>query len=399
MSKKASIKLSQRWKNVALAAQHVAAMFGATTLVPLLTGLHPAVALFAAGFGTLIFHLFTERKVPVFLGSSFAFIPGLIVVGEQYGLSYAQGGIMVAGLLYIIMSLLVEKVIGVEKIDEIIPRHVIGAMITIIGVGLIPVAIDMASAHWLVAVITLATALSIMFFGKGFLSQLSIMIGIIVGYLVSIPLGISDISAIQQASWIMRPEFTAPQFNLTAILIIAPVVVATFMEHIGDITASSEITGKNFVVDPGLHKTLRGDGVATFFAGAIGGPANTTYGENTGLLAITKNYDPSVLRMAAVFAIGLAFVGKVSGLLASIPVPVLGGISLLLFGMIAKIGIFAIKDDNSWNSWRKTVVIIGMLFLGLGSVEIWQFSGVSLAAIFGVLANLGLKKIDTGVIE
>ena len=373
--------------------QHLIAMFGATTLVPLLTGLNVGVALFSAGVGTLIFHFCTEKKVPVFLGSSFAFIPVIIGVGQQWGLQYAQGGIVVAGLLYLLFSVLVSK-IGLENINKYLPKHVIGAMITIIGVSLIPVAIDMSSSYWIVALITFGVAIAIMLGKKNFIGQLSVLIAIAVGYIVSIPLGLVDFGIITEARWVAMPSFTLPKFNIAAIAIIAPVVLATFMEHIGDITANGTIVGKNFMVEPGLNKTLIGDGLATTFAGLVGGPANTTYGENTGVLAITKNYDPSVLRLAAVFAIILAFVGKIAGFLASIPVAVLGGISLLLFGMIAKIGIFTIADDRSWESWKKTAIIIVMLFLGLGSVEVWRFSGISLAAIFGIVVNFLLTKID-----
>ena len=380
-------------KDFILGFQHLIAMFGATTLVPLLTGLDVSVALFSAGIGTLIFHFCTERKVPVFLGSSFAFIPVIIAVGNTMGLQYAQGGIIVAGILYLLFAWLV-KTVGIELINTLLPKYVIGTMITIIGISLIPVAIDMALARWTVAFITLGAAVLVMLEKRGFSSQLSVLIAITVGYLMSIPLGLVDFSIIKEASWISFPQFTSPKFNFEAIMIIAPVVLATFMEHLGDITANGTIVGKNFLVNPGLHKTLVGDGLATAFAGFIGAPANTTYGENTGVLAITKNYDPRVLRIAAVFAVCLAFIGKIGAILASIPVAVLGGISLLLFGMIAKIGVFTLAEDQSWKSIQKTIVILVMLFLGLGSVEIWKFSGVSLAALFGIVVNWLVVKLD-----
>ena len=381
-----AINFSQRGKDGLLGIQHLISMFGATTLVPLLTGLNVGVALFTAGLGTLIFHFLTNKKVPVFLGSSFAFIPGIIAVGNSFGLQYAQGGIFVAGIAYLFFALLVYK-IGIETINKYLPKHVIGTMIAIIGFSLIPVAINMSSYHFPIAIATLTLACMIMYFAKGFTRQMVILVAISFGYLMSYFAGMVDFTPIIEAQWFSIPSFSAPKFNATAIFMIVPLVLATFMEHIGDITANGAIVGKKFTEDPGLHKTLIGDGIATAVAGLLGGPANTTYGENTGVLAITKNYNPQILRLAAAFAIGLAFIGKIAGVLASIPVFVLGGISILLFSMIAKIGIMTLYEDKSWEDFEKIIIVTAMLILGFSSVEFWVFSGMSLAAIFGIASN------------
>lgn len=282
------ITLLERLKRIILAVQHLIAMFGATVLVPILTGLDPSVAIFSAGLGTMIFHLCTKKKVPVFLGSSFAFIPGIIAVKESFGdLRYAQGGIVVAGLIYVLVSLVVHK-IGVEKIKKFLPAQVVGPMIMVIGLNLVPVAYNSAKTNYLVSIATLLVAVMITLFGKGLLKQLSIIVGVAFGYILSAALGIVDTSSISAAKLIEIPHFTLPKFDLAAIAIIAPVVLAVLMEHIGDITTNGQVVGQDFIKDPGLNRTLLGDGLATMAAGFIGGPANTTYGENTGVLAITK---------------------------------------------------------------------------------------------------------------
>ncbi|KGM96686.1 uracil transporter [Clostridium novyi A str. 4552] len=395
-------------KKMILALQHLIAMFGATVLVPILTGFDPSVALLSAGMGTLIFHLCTKRKVPVFLGSSFAFIGSIIMVRDKFNgdLAYAQGGIMVAGFIYIIMSLIVKK-IGVDKIRKVLPNHVVGPMIIVIGLTLIPTAFDMASKNLIVAGLTLVIALSITLKGKGFLKQLSILIAVIVGYLVSLKLGIVDTKMIANTPFVSMPNFRLPKFDMGAICIIAPVVLAVFMEHIGDITTNGEVVGKNFIEDPGLHRTLLGDGLATLFAALIGGPANTTYGENTGVLAITKNYNPQILRITAVFAIGLGFIAKIGGFLRSIPVPVMGGISLMLFSMISLIGFKTLGKGKVEFNAKNIIVISTIIIIGLGTSYVEKFTGVtlgipvtegvkitglSLAAIAGVLLNIIINK-------
>ena len=407
-SVKKEVYLMENFKKAILAIQHLIAMFGATVLVPILTGLDPSVALVAAGTGTLIFHFVTKRKVPVFLGSSFAFIGVIIQVKDKFNgdLSYAQGGIIVAGLIYVLLSFMIKK-IGVDNIQRFLPSQVVGPMIIVIGLTLVPVAIDMASNHYVIAGVTLAIALGITFLAKGFIKQLSILIAVVAGYIISAQLGIIDNSPITQAALIAIPNFTLPKFDIGAISIIAPIVLAVFMEHVGDITTNGEVVGHNFIEDPGLNRTLLGDGLATLFAGLIGGPANTTYGENTGVLAITKNYDPSILRLAAVFAIILGFVAKVGGFLRSIPVPVMGGISLMLFSMIALVGVNTIRNSKVKFNVKNIIVMATILILGLGAgfiekhtglaigipiTETIKIEGLSLAAIMGVTLNTLLNR-------
>jgi len=396
------------YRSFVLGLQHLIAMFGATVLVPILTGFNPSVALFTAGCGTLIFHYTTDFKVPVFLGSSFAFIPLILQVKALYSgdLAYAQGGIIVAGFIYVLLSFIV-KAIGVEKIKQFLPPVVVGPMIIVIGLNLVPTAFEMASANFMLAVITLGSALAINFLGKGFVKQLAILCGVVIGYMVSLALGQVDTSVISTANLFALPAFSAPKFSIEAILIIAPVILAVFMEHIGDITTNGTVVGKNFIQDPGLHKTLMGDGLATMFAGFLGGPANTTYGENTGVLAITKNYNPVILRIAACFAIILSLVGKIGGVLSSIPVPVMGGISLMLFSMIALIGVRTIKDEKVTFNLKNTIVMIAIIFIGLAPTYIpaitialpvpgtdIALSGLSLAALSGVILNAILNGLS-----
>lgn len=402
-SKVAESSLLYNSKKVVLALQHLIAMFGATVLVPMITGFNPSVALFTAGAGTLIFHLCTKNKVPAFLGSSFAFIPVILTVSNLYGgdLAYAQGGMFVAGLIYVIISFLIKK-IGMERIEKYLAPQVVGPMIIVIGLNLIPTAYGMASEHLLIAGLTLGTALIINFKGKGFTKQLAILIAVVVGYLISWKSGILNIEAIGNAKLIAIPEFRLPKFDIGAIAIIAPVVLAVFMEHLGDITTNGQVVGENFIEDPGLNRTLLGDGLATLFASLVGGPANTTYGENTGVLAITKNYDPSILRLAAVFAIILACVAKIGAFLATIPTAVMGGISLMLFGMISLIGVKTIRTQKVRFNWKNVVVMGTIIILGLASDylssklgftigipinESVQITGLSFAALVGIIIN------------
>lgn len=409
IEKSKSRTLKEKVMRCILALQHLVAMFGATVLVPFLTGLDPSVALFTAGCGTLIFHLCTKGKVPVFLGSSFAFIPVIKVVRDSYGdLSYAQGGMFVAGLIYIIVSLIIKKV-GVGKIKAILPAQVVGPMIMVIGLNLIPTAIDMASNNWTLAIITLGVTLIIKFFGRGFTKQIAILCGVAVGYIVALIMGEVQTAEIASAAVLSVPSFTLPKFDIGAIMIIAPVVLAVFMEHIGDITTNGQVVGKNFIEDPGLNRTLLGDGLATIAASLFGGPANTTYGENTGVLAVTKNYDPSILRITAVFAIGLAFIAKFGAAIRTVPQAVMGGISLMLFTMIAIVGPKTIKSEKVKFSWNNIIVMVVILFLGLGAsyvetkyniilgikiTEQVAITGLSFAALVGVILNLVLTWIS-----
>ena len=394
-------------KKIFLALQHMIAMFGATVLVPLLTGFDVSTTLFCAGVGTLIFHLCTKKKVPVFLGSSFAFIPAIQTVYENYhSLSYAQGGIIVAGFLYVLMSLLINK-IGVSKITKYFPAQVIGPMIIVIGLNMIPTALNMASQNYIIAAITLIMAVLTSQKGHGFIKQLSIIISVTIGYLISLQAGIVDLSPITEASIVAIPKFSAPKFDIGAILIIAPVILAVFMEHIGDITTNSAVVGEDFLKDPGLNRTLLGDGLATMVAGFLGGPANTTYGENTGILAITKNYDPSILRITAVLAIVLSTVGKVGGFLQTIPQCVMGGISLMLFSMIAIVGVKNIRSSHIDFNLKNIIVMVIIVVIGLGPnfglnlqirlTETASLSGLALSAIVGVLLNVIFTTIENKI--
>ena len=381
-----------------LSIQHLFAMFGATVLVPLLVGINPSIAILTAGIGTLIFHLCTKGKVPVFLGSSFAFITPIITISTMYNdYSYVQGGIIVVGLIYALMSFIVYK-IGVDKINKILPSHVVGAMIIVIGLSLVPSAVTNIQTNSMVALATLGISLLITFFGKGFIKQLGILIGVICGYLLSLYLGIVDISVIQNASLIALPTLSLPKFSLEAIMVIAPLSLCTLCEHIGDITTNGTVVGKDFVKDPGLHKTILGDGLATLVAGLLGSVPNTTYGENTSLLAITKNYNPKLLRRTAMIAIVLSFIGIFGAVLQSVPACVIGGISLQLYCMIAWIGVKNIKDNKSYKSIKKLIVIAVILIVGLSGFTITlgsiAISGLALAVIVGVILNLVLNHKD-----
>jgi uracil permease len=412
-----SQKIGDLSKKVLLGIQHVIAMFGATVLVPMLTGLNPSVALFCAGAGTFIFHYCTKKKVPVFLGSSFAFIPVIQMVGKQYGdLSYAQGGIMVAGIVYVLMSLLV-KVFGVERVTSFFPPVVTGPMIIVIGLVLSPVAIEMASDNWMVSSIVLLTVIVVSIFSRGFLKVIPILIGVVTGYLLSMALGYIDYAPIVNAPAFSIPAFTAPKFSFGAIALIVPIVLATFMEHIGDVTTNGAVVQKNFLKDPGLNRTLLGDGLATIFAGLVGGPANTTYGENTSVLAVTKVYEPAILRMAAGIAIALSFLGKFGAVLQTIPLAVMGGVSIVLFSMIASVGMRTISDAKIDYSDNRNLLISGMILvagigtellkanpaftgtIGIQVTESIQIVGLSLAAIIGVAANKLLPDMKKNQVE
>ena len=373
-------------RELLLALQHTIAMFGATVLVPFLTGLSPTVALFTAGLGTLIFHLLTKGIVPVFLGSSFAFIAPILAVKESFGLPYATGGIIVAGLVYVVMSALI-KLVGVEKVRKFFPPAVTGPVIMVIGLTLAPVAIDMASTNWIVAGIVLITVIITSVFMKGFFQMIPILIGVIVGYLASLILGIVDFTAIAQAQWLAAPDFMLPKFSWAAIAVIAPVAIVTMMEHIGDIMTNGAVVQKDFFVNPGLHRTMLGDGVATITAALLGGPANTTYSENTGVLALTKVYSPKILRYAAIFAIVLSFIGKLGAIIRTIPQSVMGGICILLFGMIASIGMRTVSEKVDFSNSRNLIISAIILIFGLSGVELFGLSGMALAAVLGIALN------------
>ena len=328
-----------------LGAQHTFTMFGATVLVPLLTGLSVSVALFTAGIGTLWFHLVTKRKVPVFLGSSFAFIAPVALVIKEMGIPAAQGGIIVAGFLYCIMAALVHF-LGPKFMESLLPPVITGPVIMVIGLNLAPVAIGSASENWIIALIVLAVVAYVNLYMKGFISLLPVISGIVVGYIVSLIAGIVDFQPVAEAAWFALPDFSLPVFNAAAIGLIAPSAVASMVEHVGDILAVGATVGDDFVKDPGLSRTLIGDGIATSIAGAFGGPANTTYSENTGVLALTRVWKPEVMRVAAIFAISLSFIQKLGAAIRTIPGPVIGGISIVLFGMIAAIGVRTVVENQ-----------------------------------------------------
>lgn len=402
MSKNQEIK--GNGKRFILGLQHVIAMFGATVLVPMLTGLNPSVALVAAGLGTLIFHFCTKRKVPVFVGSSFAFIAVIKIATQELGdLRYAQGGIIAAGALYLLFALIV-KVFGVTKVRSFFPPVVTGPMIMVIGLSLSKVALEMSSSNWIVAFVVIITVAITSIFGRGFIKIIPILVGVVVGYAVAAAMNLVDITAISQAKFFAVPNFTAPKFSWSAVVIIAPVVLATFMEHIGDITTNGAVVGENFFEDPGLNRTLLGDGLATMFAGFIGGPANTTYGENTSVLAVTKVYDPSLLRLAAMIAVVLGFLGKFGAVLQTIPPSVMGGVSVVLFSMITSVGMRTIASAKIDFTDNRNLLISGLiLIIGIGSeflridpnfkgivgfqIGQAQITGVSLAALVGIVIN------------
>ncbi|APD09129.1 MULTISPECIES: uracil-xanthine permease family protein [Thermus] len=393
-------------RHLILGLQHTVAMFGATVLVPLLTGLNPAVALFTAGAGTLLFHLVTGRMVPVFLGSSFAFIAPILAAKEAgFSLAAVGGGIAAAGLVYALFALLV-LLIGSERVRQVFPPVVTGPVIVVIGLTLAPVAVSMAAKDWLLAIATFLGAVVSAVFFRGLFQMIPVLMGVGVGYLLALLLGRVDLRPLGEASWFGLPSFTLASFEWGAVLLIAPVALVTVMEHIGDILTNGRVVGKDFFARPGLHRTLLGDGLATSLAGLLGGPANTTYSENTGVLAVTKVYDPLVLRIAAVFAILLSFSPKLAALLQTLPQGVLGGISMLLFGMIASVGIRTLAEaEIDFTHSRNLIVVSAVLVLGLGgavanlgSVQVagaavpLKVSGMALAALAGVALNLLLPK-------
>ncbi|MDX8335493.1 uracil-xanthine permease family protein [Candidatus Cetobacterium colombiensis] len=404
------INLSTKSK-LLLGIQHVLAMFGATVLVPFLTGLNPSVALLSAGIGTLLFHLCTKGIVPVFLGSSFAFIGALALVLKEEGIAAIKGGVISAGLVYIFMSWMI-KVFGVEKIKSFFPPVVVGPIIMVIGLRLSPVALSMAgysNGHFdlkslTVALIVVISMITISILEKSFFRLVPILISVILGYVVSMILGLVDFTPIANANWIgfskdaLNDLLTVPQFSTTAVLAIAPIALVVFIEHIGDITTNGAVVGKDFFKNPGISRTLLGDGVATVAAGFLGGPANTTYGENTGVLAVTKVYDPSILRIAACYAIVLSFIGKFGVILQTIPTPVMGGVSVILFGMIASVGVRTVIDAEIDFSHSRNLLIASLIFvlgIAIDNIIIWKtvsLSGLAIAALIGVSLNKILPK-------
>ena len=415
-----------------LGLQHMFAMFGATILVPILVnnyfygeGLSIQVTLFCAGFGTLLFHVLTRMKVPAFLGSSFAFLGGFATVAEldtgifadmSYGekLPYACGGVFVAGLLYLVLALIV-KAIGVKRVMRYLPPVVTGPIIICIGLSLAPSAISNASQNWLLALVALGTVIFFNIWGVGMFRIIPILMGIVVSYVVALIMNaagmtnadgsaILSFAGVASAPVIGVPKFFLCKFNITAILAMAPIAIASMMEHIGDISAISATVDRNFIEDPGLHRTLLGDGLATSLSALIGGPANTTYGENTSVLALSRVYDPKVIRLAAVYAVILSFIPKMAEVISSLPSAIIGGISFILYGMISAVGVRNVVENKvDLTRSRNLVITAVILVCGLGVSDGLTFTiagahitltGLALAAIVGILLNAILPGND-----
>lgn len=397
-------------KTIVIGVQMLFVAFGALVLVPLLTGLDPSVALFTAGAGTLLFHLITGMKVPVFLGSSFAFIVPIQFCIKEYGVGATSGALGAVGLVYVALALIV-KVGGVKVIHKYLPAVVIGPVIIVIGLKLAPVAVNMAKSFdgsgnydgkaVLIACISLVTSALCVVFGRRIIHLIPILCGIFAGYVVSALMGHVDLTAVHEASWFVIPwkhalamkSYALPVFSLPAILYMLPVTVAPAIEHVGDILAISQVTGHQYIKKPGLHRTLLGDGIATALAGLLGGPPNTTYSEVTGAVALTKSFSPIYMVIAAITAVVLAFCGKLGAVLRSIPVPVMGGIMIILFGMIACIGINSlIKHKVNLDKPRNMVIVAVILITGIGDMVFsfgsYAFGGIGLAGILGVLLNI-----------
>ena len=402
-----------RIKDCFLGAQMLFVAFGALVLVPLLTGLDPNVALFTAGVGTLIFQVITKGKVPIFLASSFAFLPPIMYGVAKWGIPQTMCGLAAAGVVYILLSFLVRWQ-GSGIIKKVLPPVVTGPVIMVIGLILAPVAVNMAMGKTgdgsfvlfpektalIIGLSALATTVLVSILGKGFMKLIPIISGIIVGYILSLFFGIVDFSPIAKASWFAMPSFVMPEWNLQAVIFIVPIAIAPAIEHFGDIVAISGVTGKDYLKDPGIQNTMLGDGVATSFASMLGGPPNTTYSEVTGAVALTKVFNPAIMTWAAIAAILLAFIGKLGAILQTIPAPVMGGIMLLLFGAIMVIGLNTLvqsKDDLM--EARNLSIVALILIFGIGGMSLsageFSLQRIGLAGVLGVLLNLllpGKKK-------
>lgn len=383
-------------QKVVVGAQFLFVAFGATVLVPLLVGLDPSVALLTAGIGTLIFHAITKGKVPVFLGSSFAFIAPIIKATELFSLPGTLCGLVAVGAVYGVMSTLV-RLRGVGFIARLFPPIVVGPVIMLIGLSLAGTGVDMAKSNWPLAITALLTTIIVSLFGKGLLRLIPIFAGIAVGYVTAAIFGLIDFQPIADASWFALPAFVRPELCWEAIIFMIPVAIAPVIEHIGDIYAINEVTGKDYIADPGLHRTMLGDGLACVAASLIGGPPVTTYSEVTGAISLTKIADPAVIRIAAIFGILFSVLGKVSAMLKTIPDAVLGGIMLLLFGTIASVGINSlIKNKVDLGNTRNLVIVSLILILGIGGAELtigsFTISGIGLSALVGVILNLILPQ-------
>ncbi len=400
-----------RLKDSILGVQFLFVAFGALVLVPILTGLDPNVALFTAGVGTLVFQFINRGNIPpIFLASSFAFIAPISHGVEKWGIAATMSGLISAGLLYIILSFLI-RLKGDGFLHRLLPPVVVGSVIMSIGLILSPVAVNMAMGKTgdgeiqlipveqaiVISMLALLTTILISLLGKGIFRLVPILGGIIIGYLISLYYGIIDFKPVFDATWFAIPNFVAPEFNWQAIIFILPIAIAPAIEHIGDMLAISNVTKENYLEKPGLKNTLLGDGLATSVASLFGGPPNTTYSEVTGAVTVTKSYNPAIMTWTAISAIALAFIGKLGGLLATIPVPVMGGIMLLLFGIIASIGISTLVKEKSDLSCPRNMVIVSMILVfSIGGMTFnfggVGFTGIGLGAIVGVILNLVLPK-------
>jgi len=401
-----------RLKDSIVGLQFLFVAFGALVLVPILTGLDPSVALFTAGLGTLAFQLVNRQAVPpIFLASSFAFIAPISYGVTQWGIAATMSGLVAAGFFYVILSFII-RIKGTDFLHKLLPAVVVGPVIISIGLILAPVAVNMAMGKTgdgsiqlvptdtalVISMIALAVTVLSSLIGKGVFKLIPILFGIIVGYIISLFYGIIDFTSIEKAAWFAMPNFVAPEFNWEAIIFILPIAIAPAIEHIGDMLAISNITKKDYLQKPGLKNTLLGDGIATSLASFLGGPPNTTYSEVTGAVSITKAFNPAIMTWAAIFAIILAFVGKIGGFLATIPVPVMGGIMLLLFGVIASVGMATLVKEKVDLSCTRNMIIVSMILVfaiggmtfNFGAVS---FSGIGLGAIIGILLNLVLPQV------
>ena len=426
-------------KMLILGLQHMFAMFGATILVPILVnsyfvdacgegptrGLTVAVTLFCAGFGTLLFHFCTKFKVPAFLGSSFAFLSGFSTVAHldtgMYATmsanekaAYACGGVVVAGLLYLVLALII-RLVGVKRVMRFLPPVVTGPVIICIGLSLAGSAINNASTNWFLALVALAVIIVFNIWGKGMFKIIPILMGVMISYVVALLMSMAgmtnpdgsailNFSAIATSGWVGFPPLQICKFDVTAILVMAPIAIATMMEHVGDMSAISATVGENFIAEPGLHRTLMGDGLATALAGFLGGPANTTYGENTGVLELSRVHDPRVIRIAAVFAIIVSFIPKVSAIISTMPSAIIGGVSFMLYGMISAIGVRNVVENKVDLTKSRNLIIAGVIFVcGLGFSNGITFTvggtpitltALAIAAIAGILLNMILPGND-----
>ena len=425
-----------RGKMLLLGLQHMFAMFGATVLVPLFTGIYFSengasyglsiqVTLLFAGLGTLIFHVCSKLQVPAFLGSSFAFLGGFQTIASldtgifagmpmSERLPYACGGIVVAGLMYLVMALIIKSV-GVQRVMRYLPPVVTGPIIICIGLTLAPTAVSNASHNWLLAIIALAVIVFFNIWGKGMFKIIPILMGVLISYGAAVVMNavgmtnpdgsaILSFAQIAQADWVGLPPIQLCKFDITAILVMAPIALATMMEHIGDMSAISATVGQNFLAKPGLHRTMMGDGIATALAAMFGGPANTTYGENTGVLVLSKVYDPRVIRLAAVYAVILSFIPKFASIISTMPAAIIGGVSFMLYGMISAIGVRNVVENKvDFTKSRNLIIAAVILVCGLGFSSGLTFTvagvsitltGLAVAALAGILLNIVLPGND-----